>query len=412
MDKHEEERKMYFSVLIIIIAMVTTLYLLKKEINIGIIMLTNCIFIILGTKMTIPVIFNSVYKGFLSEKTIGLLLILILIMSVENVMRTSGMITGMVNNLKEIIGNGKAASILLPAVLGLLPSPGGARFSCPMVEEVLGDKTSNDSKAFLNYWFRHIWLDGFILYPSIILASSLVNRSVLNIFLHLLIFTFIHIVLGIIFEGKNIKSEVVSKTKSQKEAFKGFLKGIFPIIFIIVLYICLLNVTKYALHLSAICTLILLFIYNKYNFSKIIATIKQSIKIKFILIIVGVMIFNQFLSNSGLIDIWIKSITVYNIPKEFLFVIIPFITGLTSGIAVSFVSLAFPIIIPLGLDQNIWYIVAAFVSGFIGVMITPLHLCGAMSVDYFKSTINKLLKKVIMPEIIMIVIVILMLYFV
>lgn len=44
------------------------------------------------------------------------------------------------------------------------------------------------------------------------------------------------------------------------------------------------------------------------------------------------------------------------------------------GVTVTFVSLTFPILISFGVDQNIWYAVAAFVSGFIGGMITPVHL--------------------------------------
>ncbi|MEN8906422.1 MAG: DUF401 family protein, partial [Clostridiales bacterium] len=93
-----------------------------------------------------------------------------------------------------------------------------------------------------------------------------------------------------------------------------------------------------------------------------------------------------------------------------LFFIIPFIGGVTSGISISFVSMTFPILIPMGIQDNIWYCALAFVSGFIGVMITPLHLCGVLTAEYFKIGFGELLLKILYSEIIIFVLVSVLFY--
>lgn len=51
------------------------------------------------------------------------------------------------------------AALSLPAVLGLLPMPGGAYISA-VVAKHLYDKIGLDAneRAFINYWMRHIWV--------------------------------------------------------------------------------------------------------------------------------------------------------------------------------------------------------------------------------------------------------------
>jgi len=88
----------------------------------------------------------------------------------------------------------------------------------------------------------------------------------------------------------------------------------------------------------------------------------------------------------------------YGIPAAILFILLPFAGGFTSGITVSYVSLTFPILIPLGLGENLWYIAVAFAAGSIGCMVTPLHLCAVMTADYFKTPLGGLLKKVAIAE--------------
>lgn len=397
---------MLISITIAVLAVLLTIILLMKGINLGYIMLIDCVFIAVWAKMSFENISASLKSGIFSEKTLGILLILILVMMMEDIMRNTGMIKQIADSTKQILKNNLISSAMLPVFLGLLPSPGGARFSCPMVEEILGKDAEGTNKAFINYWFRHVWRDGFILYPGAILASQLANIPTLILFIYMLPFCILHAALGFILVCGKVKKGCHTSKGSHKEIIAGFIGGIFPIVIIIGLYIAFLGIkpiSDYALYLASVITVAMLLVYKKYSFRDFTKTLKASVHMNSVILVLGVMIFMQFLTASGLVDIWLKQISYYGIPKEILFIILPFVAGALSGITVSFVSLSFPILINMGLDQNIWYFVAAYIAGFSGVMVTPVHLCSAMSSDYFGIKTGNMLKKVITAEAVMLV---------
>jgi len=63
--------------------------------------------------------------------------------------------------------------ILIPAAIGLVPMPGGALFSAPMVgQAVVEDNWAPAWKAAVNYWFRHILEYWWPLYRSSLRSPS------------------------------------------------------------------------------------------------------------------------------------------------------------------------------------------------------------------------------------------------
>ena len=398
------------NILLVVIALALTIFLLKKEVNLGIVMLVNSVFIAVIAGMPIGNALKYAYRGAVSISTIKLVLLLFLIMMLENIMRNTGMIRSMVNSLKEVVGGNRLAAGLLPAVIGLLPSPGGARFSCPMIEEVTKANTGSSNKSFINYWFRHIWLDGFILYPGVILAAELLKISVISMFLHLVPFMVISIIVGSVFGLTQIKKEEIKRIKPVMDSLKTFFISMLPIIFVIITYISLLNVTGFSLEIASSAVVLALLIIKKYSFKKVLKTAKEAFPVKLVLIILGVMVFKEVLLDSGAVTELSILMKTFGIPVVVLYVLLPFIGGFTSGLTVSYVSLTFPILIPLGLGDNIWYAVLAFIIGYGGVMTTPLHLCAVMTADYFKTSLSKLLKRIAVAEIPLLIISLVALY--
>lgn len=388
---------------ILIVALILTFILIKKDVNIGIIMAINSVWLALAAGMTWLNWGSFFLTGILSKKTIELLVLLVLIMTVENILRNSGMISLIADSLKRLIRSRFLVSVSMPVVLGLLPSPGGARFSCPLVEEIVGDGMEAKNKAFLNYWFRHVWVDGFILYPGIILASQLVGVSVLKFLVHLLVFITVTFFAGMLMLNKTWNRSVEKEQVNSTGAGMDLLKGIFPIFFIVGMYMVLLSFTKWALLIAAMLTVILLFIYKKYTWEMILKTSKEAFNLKYLMIICGVMGFGEVLNQSGYVEVMIGQIIEHKIPKELLFVALPFFAGAFSGMTISFVSLTFPLLVPLGIDKNIWYAVCAYAAGFVGIMITPLHLCYIMSCDFFKVKFSLIFKKVLLASLMVMV---------
>jgi len=387
------------------VALALTIFLLRKKVNLGLVMLMDSAFIALIAKIPVEKSLDYFLAGALSKSTIKLIIILFLIMMLENIMRNTGMISEIVENLKELTGGNRLASAILPATLGLLPSPGGARFSCPMVEEVTKENTSNMNKAYINYWFRHVWLDGFILYPGVILAAELMQISVISFFMHLIPFMLVSVVIGTITGLSGVKKEEIARTKPFKKSITAFLTAMLPILIVITAYVLLIDITPYSLEIASGGVVAALLIIKRYTLKSIAKTAGEAFPVKLVIIIFGVMVFKEFVLNSGAITALSNLLNTYGIPPAVLFLLLPFAGGFTSGITVSFVSLTFPILIPLGLDKSIWYAVIAFTAGTIGNMFTPLHLCAVMTADYYHVSLSKLLRKVSFSEIPMMVLV-------
>ncbi|NOZ25607.1 MAG: DUF401 family protein [Nitrospirae bacterium] len=72
--------------------------------------------------------------------------------------------------------------------------------------------------------------------------------------------------------------------------------------------------------------------------------------------------------------------------------LLPFLTGVLTGITVGFVGSTFPLIMSLaGSDPHAFTL--AFASGFIGVLLSPVHVCLVLTREYFNADMWGIYKK-------------------
>lgn len=377
-----------------ILAVGVLVLMLKYKVNIGWIMLVNSLFLAIAMRMSVKEATTTLLSGLVSKNTLGTILVLFLVAMIENIMRKTGMLNQLAQSIRDLFRGKLASAIVMPIVLGMLPSAGGARFSCPMVGEVLKEDTEALDKSYINYWYRHVWLDGFVLYPGIILASRLTGFSGTSIFLHTLVFAFVYMLIGLT-QAKNLISKK-NAVISEKRRIDGrtLIKSAFPIVLVLALYAILAGVTGFALEIACSVTVLFLLLFKRYKAAQIQKTLKEAFHAKFVVIIAGVMVFSQFLNASGVMTIVIEAILRFNFPIMLIFIVLPLIGGYISGISLTYVALVFPILIPLGLSSSIWMVVLAYLSGFLGIMISPVHICGIMSAEYFKVKYKAVLYKV------------------
>src|SRR5262245_23263268 len=80
-----------------------------------------------------------------------------LIVGLTMVMQASGEMARLTASFKAWFRRPRVVLAALPAIIGLLPMPGGALFSAPMVEQSAGPSMGPEDKALVNYWYRHVW---------------------------------------------------------------------------------------------------------------------------------------------------------------------------------------------------------------------------------------------------------------
>jgi integral membrane protein (TIGR00529 family) len=347
-------------------------------------------------------IIKTTVSSTIAENTIKLVLILYFIAILENILRNKELLKNMVQSLKNLIKDPRLTLISMPMIMGLLPSVGGALFSAPLLEEASsGNEISPEKKGFLNFWFRHVWEPFFPLYPGIILASTLSDIK-LPIFIQetlpygLSVFA-IGLLIG--FYNLPLKKEELNDI-NWKEELLVFLQTFWP--FILLISVVLIFHIDLLFALSGL--LVLLFILYKYDLNDIKRTLKESLKIENLLLIVAVMIFKGLLEKTNAVNDISQFLSSLNIPLIIIFFILPFIVGLLSGVTQASIGITFPIIlsiIPYG--ENIKWVIFSFISGYTGVMMSPTHLCLVLTREYYQAEWNKLYKEVIKAGILLII---------
>jgi hypothetical protein len=91
------------------------------------------------------------------------------------------------------------------------------------------------------------------------------------------------------------------------------------------------------------------------------------------------------------------------IPLVLLVMLISFISGLTTGISVGFVGASMPIAFSLlGTDAELatrlGIMALTYPFGFIGVMLSPVHVCLIVSNEHFKTTLLRSLGRILAPS--------------
>ena len=71
----------------------------------------------------------------------------------------------------------------------------------------------------------------------------------------------------------------------------------------------------------------------------------------------------------------------------FMLFIIPFIVGILTGVNQAYVGVGFPLLLPFfGIEVvDLKLVMFAYTAGFIGVLISPVHLCLLLTKEYFNA---------------------------
>lgn len=93
------------------------------------------------------------------------------------------------------------------------------------------------------------------------------------------------------------------------------------------------------------------------------------------------------------------------IPLLAIVIIIPFISGLVSGIAIGYVSASFPIIMNIigtepHLGIHLATVLLAYGSGYIGMMLSPVHVCFIVTNEYYKTRLGNSLIGLLKPALV------------
>lgn len=396
------------NILGVIIAFLVIIFLIRKKFNFGLSLILGSLILGIFSLQTIElieipkaVIQASIYsfkEQQIVTETVELAVLMTLIFILAKCMQETEAIKKLIDSLRTFFSNGGTLGVI-PAVYGLMPVPGGALFSAPMIGEE-GKKylLDKNQKNFLNVWFRHIWFPIYPISSAMILICS-EKFSNINIY-HLMLVNipaFIAaIIVGIIYLKKFIKKASIQPTKPEKD-YTGLiylLPPIVPLFFYGILQ--LFDVPQIRSFLiGVVFSIILLYFLIKISFKEYIQIIKKSITWKLALAIFGIMIFREMFDVSKANILIADMIGSLPVPALIIVIIIPLLLGLLTGYNLGAIALSYFLVEPffqftginiIGLTSII------FISSLVGYLISPIHLCNVLSSEYLKTDTTRMYK--------------------
>jgi integral membrane protein (TIGR00529 family) len=391
----------------VILAFVIILILIRKKVNFGLSLFLGSLIVgvfslQLITPLDIPkaMIEASIYsfeKQEIITETLELALLMTLIFVLAKTMQETGAITKLIDSLRSFFSKGGTLAVI-PAVYGLMPVPGGALFSAPLIDKE-GDKyqLKNEQKNFLNIWFRHIWFPIYPISSAMILICSL-KFSGLPI--QMLMLANIPSFLGVLFIGffflRRYTKNTPQITNTVKKDYRGLMFILPPIVPLLFYPLKFVGLTETRCFLLGVCmSLLLLYFLLHVDTKTYVGILKKSFTWNLAFAIFGIMILREMIRISQIHVLITETMQNLAFPALLIILLIPLLLGALTGYNLGAVALSYPLVESfftftgiqlLGLTSLI------FMSSLIGYLISPIHLCNVLSSEYLKTDTTRMYK--------------------
>jgi len=338
-----------------------------------------------------------------SAPVLLLSLVIFLIIVFSELLTRGGRLDRIVSSLKTISARPGVSLAVLPALIGMLPMPGGALFSAPLVEKSSGGfGIKPEQQLAINYWFRHVMEFAWPLYPGFILSISIFGLETWRLMAFQIPMTVGAIVAGFLFVLPALPLRHSGERLGSRSGLRDFIRDTFPIALVIGLMFALQGCAELTSRLSAIpiplsqhvsmtaalvAGIVFLVRANSISLSDVKSVFLRPALMPIVLLVFAIMAFKGVLGESGAIDQVRAELQAFRIPEILVIALPPLIAGFVTGIAVGFVGSSFPLIatlLPSG-EAVLPYVVLAYGFGFIGMMLSPLHLCFVVTQEYFHA---------------------------
>ncbi len=334
--------------------------------------------------------------------TLSLIAIIVQIALLGYLYKDSDQVIRMIEELKAAVPDRRMVVASIPALFGLMPMPGGALVSAPMIEDE-GDALDLDGieKTFLNWWWRHIWFTVYPLSAGLILAARLSGVSIYRIGLFNLPIFATQIVIGVFFGLKKI--DVKNSSSSKANPFLIFYE-LLPIIVALSLNIIL----GIPLYITLFLAIIMIFLQNFENYTvrSLPVTLKEGFSFDLLLAAYGIMLFKGIIERAESLEPVIVAIEGH-VPLLVVVMVGSYFIGVLFGHLPGAIGVSFPVFIPMLPVVSVRTVSLMFVFVFMGYFTSPIHLCIILTIEYFGIDLKSFYRRMIKPFLILITAIIL-----
>jgi integral membrane protein (TIGR00529 family) len=383
-----------------VLSIVYVMYISRKSVWVGL----SLGALVLGvTCMNMADLPGVVWDTLTDLSILFLALAVALIPILGGALEEGGLMDDLVKNLR--IGK-RPFLIFSPGLLALLPIPGGALLSAPLVNKS-GEGVSPRRKAAINVWYRHAFV---MVYPlgAILICTKMADINLYVGMLYVLPGSLLLLLLGYIFLIRKVEGKTEYKGSiDRRELFVSL--GVFLIAPLF--HFSLTSISSYLFHqdytefnmvVAVTIGLLVSFFAGGLRPKHLKPIAKKMKPWNFGLIIIGLFLFLNVFQASEAPEV----IASVDIPRVVFLVLIGAVLGFVTGRISAPVAIMIPIYLvrfgEAGLDPIIFAIM--FLSVFMGYIISPVHPCLSVSLEYFKADYKELFKVMAIPTLLTILI--------
>jgi len=331
-------------------------------------------------------IFQSLINVLTDPSILSLIIIMILIPILGGIMEESGLMLEMIEKMRI---SRKSSLMMIPALFGLLPVPGGALMSAPIVQQIDKEEDAN-KKVAINVWYRHMLILNYPLSSSLIIASILTDINLYILVLGLFPGLIVMWLIGYVTLVKNISPFPEQGQRDLKRAFHNLLPILIaPLIDLIGRLMFNFSVPEVFLLGGLVLSIWIALRFGKMKFSSVKLISKKMRIWRFPLIIFSMFLFLEVFTLSGAPE----EIASVDLPV-FILMLLGFFLGFATGRIQLPVSILIPIYLAqfTGITMVLLDFIFIYTSSSLGYLLTPIHPCVSYSTKYFKTTFFKAVK--------------------
>ncbi|MFW6108183.1 MAG: DUF401 family protein [bacterium] len=353
-------------------------------------------------------------RAAIEPNTLELTGLVLLITLLGHVLRHVASLQRLIAVLKALLRDRRVAMAVAPAFVGLLPMPGGALFSAPMVGELSDDlEAPTEDWVVINFWFRHVWELVWPLYPGILIAASILDAPLDKLILSTAPISLAAIVIGFVFCFRRVELPPREEIgPAAAGTWRELVAAVWPVGLVVLLTVVIaganaaarqaglgLGLSTKAALLVALGVVVPLFMVVKgVRRADAVDLVRRTVRLRLVVLIYGLMAFGVMLREYRVAESLAGDLAAIGVPGGLLLFVVPFLVGVLMGYTPAYVAICFPLLAPFILaDGAVHYGRYAFAiaSGFMGVLSSPVHLCLVLSKEYFGADFGRVYRRLL-----------------
>lgn len=380
------------------ISIVLIIILLRLRLDLGLSLFAGAALIGLFSGLGVEKTGATLLLACVKVPTVRLVFVIILIMLLAELASQYGYLETFTRALENLISDRRINMCLIPAFGGLLPMPGGAMWSAPLVNSVAGDsEISPEERTFINYWFRHVWEYVLPVYPGVVVAAAILSFPIERVIVAQAPLSAAAIVGGSIVLLSRVKkgNRTQARRKPKLRDFLQLLSGIWPFAFVIALVVGF----KADLLIVLGATIVLIGFLKRTRLGNMASLARKAFSPSTISLVLGVMAFKEIMEVGKVVLVFPGLLGSLRVPDALVLFLVPMLVGLLTGITQAFVGVTFPVVMPfiLAAGSPASAAALAYAGGFLGVLLSPVHLCLVLTYQYFKARLAGVYYLMIFP---------------